>query len=112
MSKPPDWYGHTHLFLDHHSQALLFALGETEGEHAVLAVRAGRVSVSVEGSARAYARGEVGDDPNEVVVRAARGYVKYCRSLAGDDHYSQERRDLCAARADRIEAMIEEREGA
>lgn len=107
LSKPPDWYGHTHLFLDHHSQALLFALGELPGGIRV-SMASGRLGVGSAGllPGPVSVLGEVSDDPNEVVARFAREFARACRRWAVNDYTRTNQADEWRAWADRIEELM------
>ena len=103
--------GHTHLRFDDNAQALLFRFSGLYRGISIHIDR-GQVSVSACGGSlpRFRLRGEVGDDPSEVVRRFAREFVRRCEANAADPRYTPEWQNEWAFEADYIGELLERSE--
>ena len=99
--------GHTHLRFDDNAQALLFRFSGLYGGIRLLLDR-GQVTVFACGGSlpRFRLRGEVGDDPSEVVRRFAREFVRRCEANAADPRYTPEWQNEWAFGADYIGELL------
>jgi hypothetical protein len=111
MSEEARPLGHTHLRFDDTAQSILFRLSSLY-RGIRIHLDHGKVTLAVnEGNLPPMLlRGEVGDDPSEVVRGFAREFVRRCAENAADPRYTPEWQSEWGFWADYIGELLEEGE--